>query len=210
MDLQLPLYAKTLLLAYDTEQRKLIRKPHLSIAVRAAILAELVETGHLTDTPTGPTVTHGSRPPDAFLAGILDDLTGSPQRSWRACVRRHRSAALKWARDDLFARGILDHHGSAATAVHEAAIRHLHGHLATVLRASPQQRVDREDSALLGLAGAARLLHRHVSLRETRLHRERIRALTDHGGTVVVEARKAIRRRRAAMVSSAIAGSHGG
>ncbi|QUH01975.1 GPP34 family phosphoprotein [Saccharopolyspora erythraea] len=212
MHSELPLAAKTLLLAYHLDKQRLTHRRFLGIVLRGAVLTELSAGGLLIDSDGKAKAVATSRPVDPVLAGAFDEISSSRPASWKNWVRRNARDTFGLVRDDLAARGVIEVESRRTLGVFQtdritptdpAAVQQLQRHVVDVLFGStPVHEVDREDAALIGLAGAGELLRKHASIGELWKQRKRIKALAEHGGDAVPATKVVIDRIRAAAANA--------
>jgi hypothetical protein len=199
--------ARLYLLAYNPRRQRPVTAVRLGYALRAAALADLQLTGHLTDDQGRPRSAGRAPVPDPVLAAVLAEVAGGRPRPWDWWVRHNdrataRSVAAEltrggWIRVEPYRRfGLIP--TDRVTIRDPLLTRRLAGTVVQALRPSqPVSQVDARDAALVALVAAGEagaVLNR----RQRREHADRIAQLTELAGPAAPALRKAIRHARAA------------
>ncbi|MEV4278882.1 GOLPH3/VPS74 family protein [Actinoplanes xinjiangensis] len=194
-----------LLLAHDPAKGRVRVGTNLGAMVRAAALADLYLSGHLTDTNGRATV--GTRRPcaDPVLSTLLDDIAGSRPRKWQSWVDRRQHATVVAVRrqlaDDGWVRlepyrmlGIIPR--TRVTLRDPRVRKELLGRVRSALK-DPISRVEPADAALVTVvvAGGLGLV---LDRRARRDARRRIQELADISGPIGPALRKSIEASAAA------------
>lgn len=173
------------LAAYDADQDKLYDRTRTAFLVQAAIFAELLLSGYLTDAGGIAQVARDGGTGDPLLDAILQNVA-SAKRSWKAHIRHGYKDSLHATEEGLVRRGEL-RQGRTRTlgliprqstiALNPSSVRQLQGRLASVLRGSePASQVDARDATAAALAGYGRV-PTVITRKEARKRRDRVREL---------------------------------
>ncbi|WP_229069067.1 GPP34 family phosphoprotein [Actinoplanes sp. DH11] len=188
------------LLAYDPAKGRVPMGSNLGVVLRAAALADLHLSGHLTDD-RGRAVP-GIRQPchDPFLQTVLDQVAAAKPRAWKTWIgSRHRAAVVavrrqladgRWVR--LEQRKVLGLFPATRVTVRDPRVRkELLGRVGSALK-DPLDRVGPADAALVAVVAAADLTL-VLDRAARRTHKRRIQQLTEHSGPVAPALRAWIR-----------------
>ncbi|WP_166463033.1 GOLPH3/VPS74 family protein [Amycolatopsis acidicola] len=202
--------AQLFLLAFDLRRGKLTGRGELGLMLRAAALADLVLSGHLTDE-AGNAVASGRPPEDLVLRAVFEEVSQVPGRSWRRWVGRGKRAMVGAVRDQLAGARVV---GAEQTRVlglfpytrvtvkDTRAARRVADQVGRAIRGGqPVNRVDAPVAALAALAAAGEL--RVVAGGgERRQYRDRLRELGSRIDPIPAALRRAVKAQHAAAASS--------
>lgn len=188
------------LLAYDPEKGRFRVFTHLGAMLRAAALAELYLTGHITDE-NGRAVIDTRRPcHDPVLGTLLQEIAGSKPRKWQRLIDDRQGATVKAVRQQLSDGGwvrleprrILGLFPTTTVTIREPRVRK--ELLARVNGAvkNPIGRVDPADAALVTIA-AAGFLTLVLDRKTRRANKRRIQELAELTGPIGPALEKSIR-----------------
>jgi hypothetical protein len=173
------------LAAYDADQDKLYDRTRTAFLVQAAIFAELLLSGYLTDAEGIAQVARDGGTGDPLLDAILQNVA-SAKRSWKAHIRHGYKDSLHATEEGLVRRGELRQSRirtlgliprQSTIALNPSSVRQLQGRLASVLRGSePASQVDARDATAAALAGYGRV-PTVITRKEARKRRDRVREL---------------------------------
>jgi hypothetical protein len=187
------------LLAYDPGKGRVRVGTHLGAMLRAAALADLYLTGHLTDERGRAAI--GARRPchDPLLQALLDEIAGSRRRKWQSWVGRRQRAARSAVRRQLGAGGwvrlepyrILGLFPATKVTIRDPRVRkELLGRVNDALK-KPIGKVDPADAALMAIVAAGEL-KLVLDRRARRAYKRRIKELTELSGPVGSALRKSV------------------
>ncbi|GAA2072832.1 GOLPH3/VPS74 family protein [Actinomadura alba] len=198
------------LLAYDTNKQK-IRCGDLGYLLRAAALADLYLSGHLTEESGRPRVFVRRPGPDPMLDALLRQIADSRPRPWTHWVRKGSRGMVRTVRDRLVAEnwirveprrrfGIVRSH--QVTVRDPRVVTRLTRGVSTVLRGGrPAGRVDPYEAAAAALSANGEL-GAVLTRKERRRHKQRINELSAVTGPAAIALHKAIQQKRAVQFSS--------
>ncbi|MBC6463300.1 GOLPH3/VPS74 family protein [Actinomadura sp. HBU206391] len=198
------------LLAYDTHRQK-IRCGDLGYLLRAAALADLYLSGHLTEESGRPQVFVRRPGPDPMLDAVLGQIADSRPRPWTHWVRKSSRGMVRTVRDQLAADGwirveprrrygILRY--NKVTVRDPRVVTQLTRGVSTALQGGrPSGRVDPYEAAAAALAANGEL-RAVLNRKDRRRHKQRINELSAVTGPAATALRKAIQQKRAAQHAS--------
>jgi len=206
MDRHDSLTEQLFLLAYDTGKGRLVSRSELGHALRAAVLADLLLAGHLTDERGKAAIGSPAPGTDPARDEILRQIREGRARSWQHWVARRRPAMVPAVRERLAAEGTITVDSRRVLGlfpVHRVTVRRPYAvkHLVEEVRravrgGTPVARVDTRLGVLAALAGTAEL-RTVLSWSERRRHKARLAELGGPVQPVVTGLRKAIQAARA-------------
>ncbi|MFC0533416.1 GOLPH3/VPS74 family protein [Phytohabitans kaempferiae] len=182
---------RVFLLAYNPDKGKVRAGSNLGAVLRAAALADLYLSGHLTDERGRAAI--GVRHPchDPVLDALLEEIAGSRPHKWHSWVSRRQRAAVRAVRQQLGDGGwvrlepsrILGLFPTTKVTIRDPRVRkRLLGRVNGALR-KPIGEIDPADAALVAIVTAACL--KHVVDRKTRrANKRRIQELTKLSGPI--------------------------
>jgi hypothetical protein len=187
------------LLAHDPDKGRVRVGTNLGAMVRAAVLADLYLSGHLTEVNGRAVV--GARQPcaDPVLATLLDEVAGSRPRKWQSWVDRRQHATVVAVRRQLADGGwvrlepyrILGIFPSTKVTLRDPRVRkELLGRVRAALK-DPIGRVDAADAALVTVVAAGDL-GLVLDRRARREAKRRLQELADLSGPIGPALRKSI------------------
>ncbi|MEV0901102.1 GPP34 family phosphoprotein [Actinoplanes sp. NPDC049802] len=189
------------LLAHDPGKGRVRWGTELGLMLRAAALADLFASGHLTDERGRAVAVEGRRPcDDPVLEALRQEVAGSRPRRWQHWIGHRQRAMVKAVRAQLGGDGwvrlqpyrILGLFPATRVTIRDPRVRKaLLGRVGDALR-KPVGRVDPADAALVAvIAGGG--LGLVLDRKARRAHKRRIKELTELSGPVGAALRAAIR-----------------
>ena len=205
MALPATLPQRIFLLAHHPDKGRVTLGTHLGAMLRAAAVADLYLSGHVTDERGRAAVKDRRTSPDPFLEAVRDQIAASRPRKWQTWVDRRQSAAVKAVRSQLADGGwvrleprrILGLFPTTKVTIRDPRVRkELLGLVKSALR-NPIDRVDPADAALVAIVAWGDLTL--VLDRSTRrANKRRISELTALSGPAGPALRKSIQASAAA------------
>ena len=193
------------LLAYHPDKGRVEIGTNLGAMLRAAALADLYLTGHLTDERGRAAIAVRRPCHDPVLDALLDEIAGSKPRKWQSWVDRKQRAARSAVRQQLGAGGwvrlepyrILGLVPATKVTIRDPRVRkELLGRVSGALK-KPLGRIDPADAALVAIVAAGDLTL-VLDRRTRRAHKRRIQELTELSGPVGSALRKSVEAAAAA------------
>ncbi|GGN32470.1 hypothetical protein FHR83_005803 [Actinoplanes campanulatus] len=188
------------LLAYDPGKGRVRFTTQLGAMLRAAALADLYGSGHLTDENGRAVVAAGHRPSgDPFLEAVRAEIAAAKPRKWQHWVGRHQGAATRTVRQQLGDGGwarlqpyrILGMFPATRVTPRDPRVRkEILGRVGNALK-KPIGRVDAADAALVAVIAAGDL-GLVLDRRTRRAHKRRIHELTELSGPVAPALKKSV------------------
>lgn len=191
---------RVFLLAYDPDKGRVRRGTNLGAMLRAAALADLHITGHLTDERGRAVIDARHSRTDPVLESLREEIAATKARKWQRWIDRRQRATIKTVRRQLGDCGwvrlqpykIWGLFPATRVAIRDPRVRkELLGRVNSALK-NPIDRVDPADAALVAVVAAGDLklvLDRGAK----RTHKLRIQELTALSGPVGPALRKSIR-----------------
>jgi hypothetical protein len=186
-------------LAYNPDKGRVGVDTNLGSMLRAAALADLYLTGHLTDERGRVAIEVRHPCHDPVLDAILEEIAGSRPRTWQSWVDRRQRAARHAVRQQLGDRGwarlephkVLGLFPTTKVTIRDPRVRkELLGRVKAALT-TPIDRVDPADAALVAIVAAGDLTL--VLDRKTRrANKRRIQQLQQVSGPVGPALHKAV------------------
>jgi hypothetical protein len=193
------------LLAWDPAKGRIPMGTSLGAMLRAAALADLFRSGHLTDDHGRAAVKGRRAAHDLFLDAVLEEIAESKPRKWQHWIGRRHTAAVSTVREQLSDGGwvrleprrILGFIPTTRVTVRNPRVRkELQSRIATALR-NPVARTDAADAALVTVVAEGGLkLVLDGSTRRT--HKQRLHDLAELTGPIGPALRKSIQAAAAA------------
>jgi hypothetical protein len=205
MALPTSLPQRIFLLAHHPGKGRVTMGTHLGAMLRAAALADLYLSGHLTDERGRAAVKSRHPCPDPFLEAVRADIADSRPRKWQTWVDRRQRAAVKTVRSQLGDGGwarlethkILGLFPTTKVTIRDPRVRKELLGLVTKTLKSPIDRIDPADAAVVAIVAAGDLTL--VLDRKTRrASKRRISELTALSGPAGPALRKSIQASAAA------------
>jgi hypothetical protein len=193
------------LLAYDPDKGRVRAGTNLGAMLRAAALADLYLSGHLTDERGRAAIAARHPCHDPVLEALLEEIAGSRPRKWQSWVGRRQRATVGAVRQQLGDGGwvrlephrILGLFPTTRVTIRDPRVRkELLGRVNGALR-NPIGRVDPADAVLVAIvaAGGLKLV---LDRRTKRANKRRVRELTELSGPIGPALRKSIEAAEAA------------
>ncbi|MDT5013995.1 MAG: hypothetical protein QOD39_155 [Mycobacterium sp.] len=184
--LELPqsLHGQLALLAYDRRRNRFDgdNRPRYGLALRAAMLTDLVMTGHLQDEDGRPNTVGIARPDDPVLRAALDDISAKSYEDWpRAVLDGSQHNAPELVRSQLERAGWLRMERRRVLGIFPATrlrlpnpdlVSVLADRTSTALRNAIGGRHADERSFAVGLLGALGQLPTVVSFKDAERNRD--------------------------------------
>jgi hypothetical protein len=196
---------RVFLLAYNPARGRLAIDSNLGSMLRAAALADLYLTGHLTDERGRAAIEVRHPCHDSVLSALLDEIAGSRPRTWQSWVGRGCRAARSAVRQQLGDGGwvrleprkILGLFPTIRVTIRDPRVRkELLERVNSTLR-KPINRIDPADAALVAIVAAGDLTL--VLDRKTRrAYKRRIKELIDVSAPIAPALRKSVQAAAAA------------
>jgi hypothetical protein len=193
------------LLAYNPGKGRVGLGTNLGAMLRAAALADLHLTGHLTDDHGRVAIEVRHPRHDPVLDALLDEIAGSKPRTWESWIGRGHRAARNAVREQLGAGGwvrleprrVLGLFPTTRVTIRDPRVRkELLGRVGGALK-KPIGRVDPADAALVAIVAAGDLTL-VLDRRTRRANRRRIHELTELSGPVGSALRESVEAAAAA------------
>ncbi|GGN85960.1 hypothetical protein GCM10010112_66970 [Actinoplanes lobatus] len=188
------------LLAHDPAKGRVRFTTQLGAMLRAAALADLYGSGHLTDEKGRAVVSGRHRPcGDPFLESVRAEIAAAKPRKWQHWVGRNQGAATRAVRQQLGDGGwarlrpyrILGLFPATRVTIRDPRVRkELLGRVNNAVK-KPMGRVDAADAALVAVIAAGDL-GLVLDRRTRRTHKRRIHELTEISGPVAPALKKSI------------------
>ena len=216
MDNDYTLAQQAFLLCYNLDKQRMGRTDHLDYLVRAAVLIELYQGGHLVDEKGKAVPARGATTTDPVLAAVLEEVTQSSPKTWKHWVRRNAKPTKRAVRAALAdkravsveqGRVLLVFPHTRTTVKDTRAVKQVRARLKEALR-QPTRHADQGGAALVALAAAVELGF-VLDRASRRQHKARIKDCMEIAGPAAVGLRKVIQQRRSAAVGGAAAGAAG-
>ncbi len=194
--------ARAYLLAYDVDRERLTGRTWLGYTLRAAALADLFATGHLTDVDGRPHA--GSRrPADPVLAAVWKEISDDKPRSWERWVGRGRGEIDRAVRAQLVAARVIrvtrepTWLRTAKIEITDPRARtRLDARVGAALRGpTPVNRLDPRDAALVAVLVIGEV-RAGVSRTQKREYATRVAAMVARGGPPMIGLKRALRAAR--------------
>nr|MDT0663364.1 GPP34 family phosphoprotein [Micromonospora sp. DSM 115978] len=182
---------RVFLLAYIPDKGRVGWDTNLGAMLRAAALADLYRSGHLTDERGRAAVKARHPCHDPVLDALLDEIAGSKPRKWQSWIGRGHRAARDAVRQQLGDSGwvrlqphrILGLFPTTRVTIRDPRVRKdLLGRVNTALT-RPVGRVDPADAVLVAIVAAGDLTL-VLNRRTRRAHKRRIQQLTEQSGPI--------------------------
>jgi hypothetical protein len=196
---------RTFLLAYDPDRGRVRMGTNLGAMLRAAALADLYLSGHLTDERGRAAIRAGQPRHDPVLDALLDEIAAARRRKWHSWIGRRQRATVRAVRRQLSDDGwvrlqphkIFGLFPTTKVTIRDPRVRKdLLGRVNSALR-QPVGRVDGADAALVAIVAVGNL--KLVLDRGTRrANKRRIRELTLLSGPIGPALRRSLEDAEAA------------
>jgi hypothetical protein len=182
---------RVFVLAYNPDKGRVGFDTNLGTMLRAAALADLYLTGHLTDDRGRAAIAVQHPCHDRVLGAVLEEIAGSKPRRWQSWVGHHQRATRNAVRQQLSDEGwvrleprrILGLFPTTKVSIRDPRVRtELLGRVNAALT-TPIDRVDPADAALVAIIAAGGLtlvLDRNIR----RANKRRIEHLTELSGPI--------------------------
>jgi len=188
------------LLAYDPDKGRVRLGANLGAMLRAAALADLHLTGHLTDERGRAVIDARHSCTDPVLDALREEIATTRPRKWQRWIDRRQRVTIKTVRRQLSEGGwvrlhpyrILGLFPATRVTIRDPRVRkELLGRVNAALK-NPIDRVDPGDAALVAVvaAGDLKLV---LDRKAKRTHKRRIQELNALSGPVGPALRKSIR-----------------
>ncbi|MFC7531694.1 GPP34 family phosphoprotein [Actinoplanes sp. GCM10030250] len=191
---------RVFLLALDPDKGRARIGTNLGAMLRAAALAELYVTGHLTDDGGRVVIKIRHSCHDPVLEALLEEIAGSRPRTWQSWVDTRQNAAISAVRLQLSYGGwvrlephrVLGLFPVTRVFLRDPGVRkELLARVSAALK-TPVGRVDPADAALVAVVAAGNL-GLALDRRTRRAEKRRIRDLTHLSGPIAPALHSSIR-----------------
>ncbi|AVT37154.1 GPP34 family phosphoprotein [Plantactinospora sp. BB1] len=179
-------------LAYNPAKGRLSLTVNLGILLRAAALADLYRSGHLTDERGRATIGVPHPCHDPVLDALLGEIANAKPDTWQHWMQRRQNATIRAVRQQLGEHGwvrlqphkVLGLFPVTKVTIHDPRVREeLLGRVDAALN-QPLDRIDPADAATVAIVAAGGL-DLVLDRRTRRANKQRIEQLAEQSGPIV-------------------------